>query len=164
MVVALSGFGVQLCLGVDAIVWVVGTIGSKDIVPEHGVLPVVALGNPMVDIVGLGIVNGHSQYLEGEIESGVVQARENPTQRQKEESAHNVEFKVHHSAVQKDSEQVVVFTEGELDGMDIDGIDGGSAGCLLYVVVFVDERVQCLNVKKSVQECVEEIIDNVQRR
>lgn len=68
------------------------------------------------------------------------------------------------ATAQENCPQVVVFTEGELDGMDVDSIVRGTTGGLLDVVVFVNEWIHRPNVEKSVQQCVEKVVHDKEDR
>lgn len=47
--------------------------------------------------------------------------------------------------------------------MDIDGIDIGATGCLLMVVVLVNEPINSLNVQEPVQYGVEKVVNDKER-
>lgn len=115
----------------------------------------------MMNIVGLGIINGHAEQRKAEIKTSVVQPGKNSADRQEEKSANNMDPHVHDPAKQKECPQMIVFSEGKLDRVNVNGIVGGPTGCLLVVMVFVNERINCLYVEKPMQKSVEKIIDNV---
>ncbi len=73
-----------------------------------------------------------------------------------------MDFKVSITTAQEDCPEMVVFSESELHGMNIDGIVGGTTGSLLDVMVFVNEGVYCPYVKKAVQASVEKVVDKEQ--
>ena len=73
-------------------------------------------------------------------------------------------FKVSITTAQEDSPQMVVFSESELHGMNIDGIVSGTTGSLLYVMVFVNERVYRPYVKKPVQASIEKVVHKEEDR
>ena len=41
---------------------------------------------------------------------------------------------------------MIVFAQKEFDGMDVDRIDVGPAGCLLMMMMFVNESIDCLDM------------------
>jgi len=54
---------------------------------------------------------------------------------------------------------VIVFSEEEFEGVDVDSIDIGSTGSLLSMVMLVNVAVDGLDVQCPVQWCVKEVID-----
>jgi hypothetical protein len=67
----------------------------------------------------------------------------------------------HKVTADRKCQQMVVFSQKELDWMDIDGIYIGPARCLLVVVMFVNVAINGLDMKYTVHDCVKEVIDNV---
>jgi hypothetical protein len=57
----------------------------------------------------------------------VIQSGQDATRHQKQEYAQNVNLKVTSRTTQKQGPDVIVFAKEELDRMNIDGIDIGSA-------------------------------------
>mmetsp|Transcript_25843 Transcript_25843/g.56886 ORF Transcript_25843/g.56886 Transcript_25843/m.56886 type:complete len:226 (+) Transcript_25843:1031-1708(+) len=161
----LSSFGVQLSLWIDTVLGIIRSIRPEHVIPKHGVLAVVALRNPVMNVVCLRVEDGHhAEQRKGKIKTGVVPPGKNAADTQKQEDGNNVQLETNTASVQKDCPQMVVFSEGELDRMHVDRIVGGTTGCLLVVVVFVDERIHRLDVKEPMQDGVEKVVDKVQGR
>ena len=55
---------------------------------------------------------------------------------------------------------MIIFTEDVLDGVSVDGVDVSSPWSVLEMMMFVDERIQPFDVKNSVEDGVEEIIED----
>jgi hypothetical protein len=57
---------------------------------------------------------------------------------------------------------MIVFTQEEFYRMNIDGIHVGSGGCLLVVMVFVNVGVHGRNVKYSMEDGIEKVVNKEQ--
>lgn len=102
-------------------------ISSKDVIPKHGILSIVGLWNAVVDIVGFGIKYFDSEEGNDNVKASVIQSGHDATRHQKQEYAQNVNLKVTDRTTQKQGPKMIVFAKKELDRMDVDGIDTGTA-------------------------------------
>ena len=133
-------------------------VGSKDVVPKHRVLSVVALRDAVVDVVGFGVVERDAtEERNDDIVPGVIQSGDDRPDAQKEEGTGDVNLHVQHPTTQKERPEMVVFSQNVFDGMHVDGIFVGTAGCLLGVVVLVNVSVDGFDVQEPMQAGVKEI-------
>lgn len=91
--------------------------------------------------MGLRIEYCHTEYFEGKIKPCMVPSRKNAANRQKKKRSQYVHSKISNTTAQKDGPQVVVFSESELDRMNIDSIVSSTTGSLLDMMVLMNEWV-----------------------
>ena len=96
-------------------------------IPEHNVLPVVALWDAMVNVVNLGIVQCHAKEGDDTVVSSMVQSGKDCANDEKDDGRGSMQFHTQCPTIQKARKDVIVLAKEEFHWMDIDGVDGGSA-------------------------------------
>mmetsp|Transcript_81225 Transcript_81225/g.159414 ORF Transcript_81225/g.159414 Transcript_81225/m.159414 type:complete len:121 (+) Transcript_81225:123-485(+) len=116
-------------------------------IPKHGILSIIALWNPMMYIMGFGIINGISQDGKDNIIAGMVPSSQDSTNGQKEKNRQGMNLKVKDPTTQKQRPEMIVFSQDIFYGVYIDGIFIGTTGCLLGMMMFVNETINGLDMK-----------------
>ena len=92
----------------------------------------------------------------------MVNAGQNPSQGQEDERSHAVQWRTYCGGPKPHGPQMIVLAQHKFNGVDIDGIHVGATGCLLNVMVFVNEWIHGLKVQTPVQQAVYGVEQNVQ--
>lgn len=103
-----------------------------------------------------------TEQSQHDVVPGVVDPREDSADGQEQYCADDVDGQLEVPGAQQQREEVVVLAQEELDRVDVDGVDVGTTGRLLDVVVLVDERIYRFDVQSPVKEGVEEIVHDEQ--
>ena len=106
------------------------------------------------------IVQRDSKERDSNVVSGMIQPGEESPNHEKENRGGSVELHVENTAEKITCENMIVLPQEELDRVDVNGIDSGTAGGLLMVMVFVDVAVNGLDVKSPVKDGVKEVVND----
>lgn len=96
-------------------------------IPEHNVLPIVALWDAMVNVVNLGIVQCYAKEGDDTVVPSMVQSGKDCTNDEKDDGRGSMQFHTQWPTIQKARKDVIILSKEEFHRMDIDGVDGGSA-------------------------------------
>ena len=105
--------------------------GTKDVVPEHDVLTVVALWNTVVDIVHLRIIDCQSKYRNDNVVARVIEAGQYSTDRQEQNTSNNVDLETQGIAAKEKRQKMIVFSQEKLKRVHIYRIDVGSTSRMI---------------------------------
>lgn len=96
-------------------------------VPEHDILSVVALWDAVVNVVNLGVVQCHAKEGDDAVVPSMVKTGEDRANDEKDYGRGSMQFHAQCPTIQKARKDMVILAKEEFHGMDIDGVDGGSA-------------------------------------
>lgn len=96
-------------------------------IPKHYVLSIVALWDAMVDVVDLGIVQCHAKEGDDTVVPSMVQSGKDCANDEKDDGRGSMQFHAQCPTIQKARKDMIILAKEEFHGMDIDGVDSGSA-------------------------------------
>ena len=137
-----------MSIRIDPILGIIGTIRPKDIVPQHRVLSIVALWDPVVHIVCFGIKDFPSPDRHDHVVARVIQAREKASHGQETKGCGQMNLQ--EPSAEKEGPQVIVLAQEEFERVYVDGIDIRATRSLLVMVMFVNVAVDAFNVQEPV--------------
>jgi hypothetical protein len=97
--------------------------------------------------IGRGSCFPWQWYGNGNVVARVVDARQNPSQGQKYEGSHAVQWKTQLGGPEPHGPQMIVLAQHKFHGVDIDGIHVGATGRFLNVMMLVNEWIHGLKVQ-----------------
>lgn len=100
---------------------------TEQVVPEHNVLPIVALRDAVVNIVDFGIVQCHAKEGNDAVVPSVVESGQDGANDEKDDGRGGVKLHAQRPTIQKARKDVIVLAKEEFHGMDVDGVHGSSA-------------------------------------
>jgi hypothetical protein len=96
-------------------------------VPEHNVLPIVALRDAVVNIMDFGIVQSHTKEGDDAVVPSMVESGQDGANDEKDDGRGGVKLHAQRPTIQKARKDVIVLAKEEFHGMDVDGVHGSSA-------------------------------------
>ena len=100
---------------------------AKQMIPKHNVLSIIALWDAMVNVVNLGIVQCHAKEGDDTVVPSMVKSSKDCTNDEKDDGRGSMQFHAQRPTIQKARKDMIILAKEEFHGMDIDGVDGGSA-------------------------------------
>ena len=133
-------------------------IGSKNAIPQHRILSVVTLRNAVMNIMRLGVKDVDASDAESDVEPRVVQTGDDAANGQEQQACHHMNSDKE-AAAEKQGQEMIVFTQKVLKGVDVDGVYVAATRSQLSMVMLVDVAVNGLDVERPVKDGIEEIVD-----
>ena len=100
---------------------------TEQVIPEHNVLPIIALWDAVVDIVDFGIVQCHTKEGDDAVVPSMVQSGKDGANDEEDDGRGGVKLHAQRPTIQKARKDVIVLAKEEFHGMDVDGVHGSSA-------------------------------------
>ena len=95
-------------------------VASQKIIPEHCVLSVVALWDPVVHVMCLGVKELDAKHFKDHVVPGVVETSHETSRDHKQQTREWMDRKA--TVVEVDGQQMVVLSKHKLNGMHIDRV------------------------------------------
>ena len=96
----------------------------------------------MVDVVNLGIVQRHAKEGDDAVIPSMVQSGKDGANDEEDNGRGGVQFHTQCPTIQKARKDVVILSKEEFHGMNIDGVDGGSAKVQKYTTTKVKKMAK----------------------
>ncbi len=134
---------------------------AKDVVPEHEILPVVRLGEPMVHIVIPHFIQSTTPPGRRHVKPRVIQRRQKPSQNDEHQRGVDMD-RDHKPGHQPQGKQMIVLSDQKFNGVDVDGIYVTATWSLLTVVVFVDVFINTPMMQAPMKQRVKQIVRDIE--
>ena len=116
----------------------------------------------MMNVVKLYLIHAVEQW-EFDVETSVIERGEY-TANEDESNDHRRGHRREQASDDETREQVIILAAHKLERMHVDGVDIATWRRLLSVMVFVYVFVEAAQMQCAMKQCVEEIVDDKQRR